>query len=73
MKRILLIFPVGTLAFLLVAFAGMETSRDLLPYKNPELPVEERVKDLLSRMTVEEKVAQTQCIWKQKSSILDDK
>ena len=26
------------------------------PYRNPNLPVEERVEDLLSRMTLEEKV-----------------
>ena len=30
-------------------------------YKNPELPVEERVQDLLSRMTTEEKVGQLLC------------
>jgi len=30
-----------------------------LPYQDPSLPVEERVKDLVSRMTLEEKVAQT--------------
>lgn len=29
-----------------------------LPYQNPNLPIEERVKDLLGRMTLEEKVAQ---------------
>lgn len=29
-----------------------------ISYKNPDLPLEERVEDLLSRMTVEEKVAQ---------------
>lgn len=29
-----------------------------LPYKNPELPAEERIADLLSRMTLEEKVGQ---------------
>lgn len=28
------------------------------PYKNPDLPVEKRVKDLLSRMTLEEKIDQ---------------
>ncbi len=28
------------------------------PYKNPELPTEQRVKDLISRMTLEEKAAQ---------------
>lgn len=31
------------------------------PYKNPDLPVEARVADLLSRMTVEEKVGQLLC------------
>lgn len=33
----------------------------LLPYKNPSLPVATRVNDLLSRMTVEEKVGQLLC------------
>lgn len=33
-------------------------------YKNKNLPVERRVADLLSRMTLEEKVAQTLCIWR---------
>lgn len=32
---------------------------EILPYKNPSLPVEERVKDLLGRMTIEEKFWQT--------------
>jgi beta-glucosidase len=35
-------------------------------YKNPRLPVDQRVADLLSRMTVEEKVAQLVCLWTQK-------
>ena len=34
-----------------------------LPYKNPNLPIDARVKDLLSRMSVEEKVAQMMCLW----------
>ncbi len=33
------------------------------PYKNAALPVDERVKDLLLRMTIEEKVAQLMGIW----------
>lgn len=33
-----------------------------VPYKNPNLPTEERVEDLLSRMTLEEKVRQMQHI-----------
>ncbi len=32
-------------------------------YKNPRLPVDRRVADLLSRMTLEEKVAQLVCLW----------
>ncbi|MBE3140757.1 MAG: hypothetical protein IMZ53_09265, partial [Thermoplasmata archaeon] len=33
------------------------------PYKNPKLAVSKRVKDLLSRMTIEEKVAQLMGLW----------
>ena len=46
---------------------------DLLTYKNPKLSVDERVADLLSRMTLEEKVAQMLCVWNEKKSILLDK
>ncbi len=37
----------------------------LLPYKNAHLSIGIRVKDLLKRMTLEEKIAQTQCVWSQ--------
>lgn len=33
------------------------------PYRNPGLPIDQRVADLLGRMTVEEKIAQTECLW----------
>jgi beta-glucosidase len=39
-------------------------------YLNPELTVNLRVKDLISRMTLEEKVAQMQCIWQGKAAML---
>ena len=39
------------------------TSGQTLDYKNPHLPVEQRVADLLSRMTLEEKIAQLTCLW----------
>jgi len=42
------------------------------PYRDPTLPVEARVKDLLSRMTLEEKVAQMVALWFKKSEIIAD-
>jgi beta-glucosidase len=42
-------------------------------YKNKTLSPEVRAKDLSGRMNVDEKVMQTQCLWIQKSQILDNK
>ena len=42
------------------------------PYRNSSLPVAKRVKDLLSRMTLEEKAAQMTCVWQQKADTLLD-
>jgi beta-glucosidase len=42
------------------------------PYRNPGLPPAKRVKDLLSRMTLEEKAAQMVCVWQQKAETLVD-
>ena len=41
-------------ALFLVALTNINAQNNF-PYKNPSLPVEERVKDLLQRMTPEEK------------------
>ncbi len=42
-------------------------------YKNPAVAPEKRVKDLLARMTLEEKAAQMMCIWQEKKTkLLDD-
>jgi beta-glucosidase len=45
---------------------------DNAPYKNPGLPIEQRVADLLSRMTLEEKAAQMAGVWQGKSTTLVD-
>lgn len=41
--------------------AAKKKSKEMLPYQNPQLSVEERVNDLVSRMTLEEKVGQLRC------------
>lgn len=46
---------------LLALFAIGSMAQKNLPYKNSKLPIEKRVKDLLSRMTLEEKVGQMRC------------
>ncbi len=43
-----------------------------LPYKNPHLQIAKRVRDLLSRMTLEEKAAQMMCVWQKKAETLLD-
>jgi beta-glucosidase len=63
-----------------VTFAGgsLAASRAPAPpsnasYKNAGLSVEARTEDLLARMTLEEKVAQMQSIWDNKSALFDAK
>jgi beta-glucosidase len=42
------------------------------PYRNATLPAAKRVRDLLSRMTLEEKAAQMMCVWQKKAETLLD-
>ncbi|MBN2062087.1 MAG: glycoside hydrolase family 3 C-terminal domain-containing protein, partial [Deltaproteobacteria bacterium] len=39
-------------------------------YKNPNIPVDERVEDLISRMTLDEKIAQVMGIWSEKKQLI---
>src|SRR5262245_9232061 len=58
------------LVLALVAFTPQSQAPP--PYKNASLSVDERVADLLKRMTLEEKVAQLTCIWPQGRDIPPD-
>jgi len=70
---------IGLFALLLAASVVVIPSTQLSPqqeagspaYRNPHLPVEQRVADLLGRMTLEEKVAQTHALWQRKALIMD--
>lgn len=70
-----LVFVAATLLAGLPAGAQRSVPGDQPAYRNPSLPVEQRVADLLSRMTLEEKVAQTESIWvsNQPKSFIDEK
>ncbi|HKW02336.1 MAG TPA: glycoside hydrolase family 3 N-terminal domain-containing protein [Vicinamibacterales bacterium] len=58
------------LAMFVLALASC--ARESVPkYKDPNRPIKERVANLLSQMTVEEKVAQMQAIWRPKTKIQD--
>src|SRR5271154_7385406 len=55
-------------------------AQDVPAYRNPKLPIEQRLADLLSRMTLEEKVAQMEGVWENpafmktpESRFVDDK
>lgn len=62
-------FLLATAMIFLVPIASAQTARPA--YKNPALPVEQRVEDLLQRMTLEEKIAQITTVWARKNELLD--
>lgn len=50
-----------------------QSKSKLLPYQNQKFSAEKRTKDLLARMTLEEKAAQMICIWRDRpKAMLDD-
>jgi beta-glucosidase len=56
-----------------IAKPSRRNSKPKLPaYKNAALPPEKRVKDLLARMTLDEKAAQMMCVWQEKAAKLID-
>lgn len=54
------------ISLLMPSGSFVSAQNDTPAYRNPKLPIKERVKDLLTRMTLEEKVAQMMCLWMEK-------
>lgn len=79
--RTRLLVPVSLLSLALtLLFAALVTAQSTPPYRDPKLPIEQRIADLLSRMTLEEKVAQMGSAWEnpgfrnvQKTFFVDEK
>src|SRR5499426_2534420 len=57
-NRVLIFFGLLLLTIALVNLSVGNGQTSAPPYKNPSLPIEKRVDDLVSRMTLEEKVSQ---------------
>src|ERR1700692_3050035 len=65
--RLSALFCSFAIFFILSAAATAQTP----PYRDPKLPIEQRVADLLSRMTLEEKVAQMEGAWENRQFFSD--
>ena len=57
--------------FLVVLFGTILLAQERAPYQDPKLPVEQRVTDLLKRMTLEEKIAQLEGAWENRDNVKD--
>lgn len=58
LKKVIFLFLIVFIILGICHCKKKEAYQDLPPYKNPSLPLEERLEDLVSRMTLEEKVSQ---------------
>lgn len=56
-----------------LAMAAPAVAAPAMAYKDPTAPIPVRVRDLIGRMTVEEKAAQLRCMWSTKPEFLDDR
>ncbi len=65
--RILLAILAVVVAMFLCGMSVPVCAQDVPAYKNPKLSVEQRVSDLLARMTLEEKLAQIDSAWENRA------
>jgi beta-glucosidase len=58
-------------SFVIVVILAAAANAQPPPYRDPKMPIEQRVADLLSRMTLEEKVAQMEGAWENRQFFSD--
>lgn len=68
-RKLSFIFP--AIIFLAIAVVPNLLAQERLPYQDAKLPVQQRVTDLLKRMTLEEKVAQLEGAWENRDIVKD--
>src|SRR5215207_1692706 len=77
MTRLPLLLFLVTIAIVLnwSPMSNTHSQTNQMPYRDSRLPVDQRVADLLTRMTLEEKIVQTQTMWvsNQFKTLADDK
>src|SRR6476646_3168301 len=57
-------------AVVLPTAVDAQARKDTPVYKNAAAPIDQRVEDLLARMTQEEKIAQITTVWTRKNAVL---
>ncbi len=62
-----LLFAIAALLFVCGTGSFHVFAQDVPAYKNPKLSLDQRVADLLARMTLEEKLAQTESAWENRA------
>jgi beta-glucosidase len=68
--KLALVFIFDLLA---ISFGPTLLAQERFPYQDARLPVEQRVTDLLKRMSLEEKIAQLQGAWENRAIVQDPK
>jgi beta-glucosidase len=66
LRRITCALALASILFLQPLSIAVQAQTQNPPYKNARLSIDERVEDLLTRMTIEEKAAQMMCLWMEK-------